>query len=73
MKTGKERTNMENTNYISKAELSQSLGISLSTINRKMHEIPHFKLGDARKSRVMFDPEKIKDYLKQFEVNGGTD
>ena len=73
MKTGKERTNMENTNYISKAELSQSLGISLSTLNRKMHEIPHFKLGDARKSRVMFDPEKIKDYLKQFEVNGGTD
>tara|TARA_R110000824_G_scaffold6965_3_gene31959 strand:+ start:198 stop:392 length:195 start_codon:yes stop_codon:yes gene_type:complete len=64
---------MENTNYISKAELSQSLGISLSTLNRKMHEIPHFKLGDARKSRVMFDPEKIKDYLKQFEVNGGTD
>ena len=56
-------------NYMSKNELANSLGVSLATINRRMKEIPHMKMGDNRKHRVLFDPEKVKEYLKKFEVN----
>ena len=56
-------------NYISKNELAESLGVSLATINRRMKEIPHMKMGDSRKHRVLFDTEKVKEYLKKFEVN----
>ena len=50
-------------NYISKNELANSLGVSVTTINRKLKEIPHLKLGDTRQSRVLFSIEKVKDYL----------
>lgn len=60
-------------NYMSKNELAESLGVSLATINRKMKEIPHMKMGDNRKHRVLFDTEKVKEYLKKFEVNPSMD
>jgi len=56
-------------NYMSKNELAESLGVSLASINRRMKEIPHMKMGDNRAHRVLFDPEKVKEYLKKFEVN----
>ena len=56
-------------NYMSKNELANSLGVSLPTINRKLKEIPHIKMGGHRQSRILFDPEKVKEYLKKFEVN----
>ena len=31
--------------YISKNDLAKSLGISLTTINRKLKELPSYKLG----------------------------
>jgi len=60
-------------NYITKNDLAKSLGISLATINRKLNEIPHVKMGNNRVSRVLFDPEKVKEYLKKFEVNTSID
>ena len=50
--------------YISKSDLAKSLGISLATINRKLNEIPHVKMGDSRQSRVLFSVGKIKEYLE---------
>jgi len=50
-------------NYISKNELANSLGVSVGTINNKLKEIPHVKLGDTRQSRVLFPIDKVRDYL----------
>ena len=50
-------------NYISKNQLKNYLGVSLSTIDRKLKELPHVKFGNARKSRVLFPIEKIEKYL----------
>ena len=50
-------------NYISKNQLKNYLGVSISTIDRKLKELPHVKLGNARKSRVLFPIEKIEKYL----------
>ena len=49
--------------YISKNELANSLGVSVGTINNKLKEIPHVKLGDTRQSRVLFPIDKVRDYL----------
>ena len=56
-------------NYMSKNELAESLGVSLASINRRMKEIPHMKMGGNRTNQVLFDPEKVEEYLKKFEVN----
>ena len=56
-------------NYITKNELAESLGVSLASINRRMKEIPHMKMGGKRTNKVLFDPEKVEEYLKKFEVN----
>jgi hypothetical protein len=56
-------------NYMSKNELAESLGVSLASINRRMEEIPHIKMGGHRQSRILFDPGNVKEYLKKFEVN----
>jgi len=50
--------------YISKNDLAKSLGISIATIDRKLKEIPHVKMGDARQSRVLFSVGKVKEYLE---------
>ena len=50
--------------YISKSDLAKSLGISLATINRKLNEIPHVKMGDSRQSRVLFSVGKVNEYLE---------
>ena len=54
---------MNKLNYISKNELANSLGVSVGTINNKLKEIPHVKLGDTRQSRVLFPIDKVRDYL----------
>ena len=51
-------------NYLSKNQLKNYLGVSLSTINRKLKELPHVKFGNARKSRVLFPVGKIEKYLE---------
>ena len=52
--------------YISKNELANWLGVSLSTINRKLPELPAIKLGNARKSRVIFSVPKVNQYLENL-------
>ncbi len=51
-------------NYISKNDLAKSLGVSLSTISRKLTELQGIKLGNARQSRVLFKVDKVNDYLE---------
>ena len=51
-------------NYINKNQLKDYLGVSLSTIDRKLNELPHIKWGNARKSRVLFPVEQIEKYLE---------
>ena len=52
--------------YISKKDLAKSLGVSLSTISRKLPELSGIKLGNARQSRVIFQVEKVNDYLNDL-------
>jgi len=51
-------------NYISKNDLAKSLGVSLSTISRKLTELQGIKLGNACQSRVLFKVDKVNDYLE---------
>ena len=55
--------------YISKNELANSLGVSVGTINNKLKEIPHVKLGNTRQSRVLFPIEEIRNYLNNQTTN----
>ena len=57
---------MNTLEYISKNELANWLGVSLTTINRKLPELPHYKLGNARKSRVIFSVPKVNEYLENL-------
>ena len=58
---------MENKlNYISKNDLAKSLGVSLSTISRKLTDLQGIKLGKARQSRVIFQVDKVNDYLESL-------
>jgi len=57
---------MNTLEYISKNELANWLGVSLATINRKLPELPHYKLGNARKSRVIFSVPKVNKYLESL-------
>ena len=52
--------------YISKKDLAKSLGVSLSTISRKLPELSGIKLGNARQSRVIFQVDKVNDYLENL-------
>ena len=54
----------EKINYIGKSELANSLGVSLSTINRKLKEIPHIKYGKSAHSRVLSEVSKVNEYLR---------
>ena len=55
-------------NYISKNDLAKSLGVSLSTIGRKLNELQAIKLGNARQSRVIFNVDKVNDYLESLSL-----
>ena len=39
--------------------LANTLKVSLSTIDRKLNEFPHIKLGDTRQSRVLFEADEV--------------
>ena len=52
--------------YISKKDLAKSLGVSLSTISRKLPELSGIKLGNARQSRGIFQVDKVNDYLENL-------
>ena len=50
--------------------LANTLRVSLSTIDRKLNEFPHIKLGDTRQSRVLFEADEVSDYLSStYAIN----
>ena len=50
--------------------LANTLKVSLSTIDRKLNEFPHIKLGDTRQSRVLFEADEVSDYLSStYAIN----
>ena len=55
--------------YISKKDLAKSLGISLSTINRKLPELSGVKLGNHRQSRVIFPLDEVNKYLERHSLS----
>ena len=60
---------MDNINYISKNDLAKSLSVSVSTINRKLNEIHHLKLGNSPTSRVIFSVPQVIEYLENLGPN----
>ena len=57
-------------NLITKTDLAKSLGVSLSTIDRKLKELPHYKWGSKPQSRIMFNADEVMKYLKSnYAIN----
>ena len=60
-------------NYINKNDLAKFLGVSLSTIDRKLKELPHYKWGSTPQSRVMFKADEIVKYFdSSYSINKTT-
>ena len=60
-------------NYITKNDLAKSLGVSLSTIDRKLKELPHYKWGSTPQSRVMFKADEVVKYFdSSYAINKRT-
>ena len=60
-------------NFITKNDLAKSLGVSLSTIDRKLKELPHYKWGSTPQSRVMFKADEIVKYFdSSYAINKTT-
>ena len=60
-------------NYITKNDLAKSLGVSLSTIDRKLKELPHYKWGSTPQSRVMFKADEVVKYFdSSYAINKTT-
>ena len=49
--------------YLNKRELSNLLGISYSTIQRKFKNFPKVKLGESKNSRVLFPRPQIDEFI----------
>jgi len=58
------------TKYLNKKQLQDELGVSQSTIQRKLKEFPRIKFGKYKNSRVLFPRPEIDEYIKKnFMVN----
>ena len=61
------------TNYLNKKELGKTLGVSQSTIQRKLKDFPKIKFGKYKNSRVLFPTPEIDDYIKKkFMVDNSS-
>ena len=61
------------TKYLNKKQLQDQLGVSQSTIQRKLKEFPRIKFGKYKNSRVLFPRPEIDEYIKKnFMVNSVT-
>jgi predicted DNA-binding transcriptional regulator AlpA len=61
------------TNYLNKKELGKTLGVSQSTIQRKLKDFPKIKFGKYKNSRVLFPRPEIDDYIKKnFMVDNSS-
>ena len=60
----------ENRTYLSKKELIKLLGVSGSTVYRRLKDFPVVKLGTAKNSRVLYPRPDIDNFIKDnFMVN----
>ena len=58
------------TMYSTKKDLAKSLNVSLSTIDRRLKELPHYKWGNKPQSRVVFVAREVRDYFdSNYSVN----
>ena len=56
--------------YLTKKDLAKSLNVSLSTIDRRLKELPHYKWGNKPQSRVVFVAREVRDYFdSNYSVN----
>ena len=61
------------TKYLNNKQLQDELGVSQSTIQRKLKEFPRIKFGKYKNSRVLFPRPEIDEYIKKnFMVNSVT-
>ena len=61
------------TKYLNKKQLQDELGVSQSTIQRKLKDFPKIKFGKYKNSRVLFPRPEIDEYIKKnFMVNSVT-
>ena len=61
------------TEYLSKKQLERLLGVSPSTIQRKLKDLPKIKFGKYKNSRVLFPRPEIDDYIKKkFMVDNSS-
>ena len=58
------------TEYLSKKQLERLLGVSPSTIQRKLKDLPKIKFGKYKNSRVLFPRPEIDIYLRENFMNG---
>jgi len=57
-------------NYLDRLTLLKELGISQSTLSRRMKydKFPHIKM----KGRLFFNKEEVKKYLDSYSINGSS-
>ncbi len=53
--------------YLNKRQLEELFGLSTSTINRKLKDLPKIKIGNSRNSRVLFPRPEIDNlFTREF-------
>jgi len=60
------------TEYLSKKQLERLLGVSPSTIQRKLKDLPKIKFGKYKNSRVLFPRPEIDIYLRENFMKGSS-
>ena len=58
--------------YLNKRQLEELFGLSTSTINRKLKDLPKIKIGNSRNSRVLFPRPEIDIYLRENFMGGSS-
>jgi len=48
--------------YLSKVQASEYLGIALRTIDKRLYEIPHFKVG----RRILFKRVELDEWMERY-------
>ena len=55
---------------LTKKDLAKSLNVSLSTIDRRLKELPHYKCDNKPQSRVVFVAGEVRNYFdRNYSVN----
>ena len=60
------------TEYLNKKQLERLLGVSPSTIQRKLKDLPAIKFGKYKNSRVLFLRPEIDIFIRENFMNGSS-